>query len=1235
MASGPESQGSPLSPPSSPSTVLTIFAGPTYIAQHSADSVLSDFRPIKLQPEALRSLNIFVDELLFNVLDAARSLLPGRIKTGLLKLLPTTLGKEALLEAELELRAYWERTTNAKPAPAEQDFNLSYAVELMRLKCEAYSTLNDSDEDAQAEARLAKRMGQASPPKTLIAPAALYLTAILERRNDRHILTNVGRVATRDSSRTTASMQDLFVALCEDDAVYPLFKTMKGAAAFLSRDSHAAAIPVYEHVESIIKAPRPRRSKSISRPNVNDRQNTSSPLPEGAREIASAWSRVSSESSSSAAVPGSSPAAVPRPSMEKAKAIKLFKAHNRTSSDRDASPARTHDGRKSISAQSDVLADGVSLDTEDDAYDQEFDDLMRSGETMKVSLTPDRLRTMESSRGQQRPPRRAPQKSASAENVRGAPVANDVQHAFASLEPKHHGGRRPSLHQVDSIVEDEEPREHVSRSPNGRRQDAPLTPPSSIGAPRTRSTSTSGAMASNGRQVTRKSSLGLKGGAPPVSLPQQMRDPRLGAKQDAGLPPRTRKIQRNRESLDLDDIMNGSDGESDVPLPKAAVSPTSPGRKLPYAVSSSARDLISFLEEGPPSDPVLPQARAATFSQVSLTPTTKSGKGGNRLQRMISKLSLSSSDREKGYAADRPQRGPYVSAPSTPSGYTIPLPPAVQPVPPRIAPPAPISPPSSPSRASSVEDGTFTSRERDSDRDRMRKMSVSRKAVPNWETAAVEQAFPRGREQQQQWPPQQLSQQQPSQQRQQSPPPSQQQPSQQRLQQSPPPQQQSSQQRLQQSPPPQQQVQSSQQRLQQSPPPQRLQQSPPPQQLQQRLTPSPRPPPSPVGGPGYAPVAGQSRPTPSPVHSHTSGPGYPQGPAHSPVRGYSQSSQSPSPVPTPAVAPSPSPAPTPVVAPSPSPVPFAKAPSASPSQAPAKAPSPLPAPAPAPAPLVKAPAPAPLPLSPSTPSYTNGQGSVRGYERLERASDSRPSTSPTSPSENGNGRPQYRPRSSRSSNGARPASADSNGRRTSAKRPLGMVGPAPAPAGPVLAEEHALALRRMMGRATSADECRLLLDMFLAKAGFALPSPAEERYAGSALASPPLTAVNATRERALPPPLEHSVVEMFLGDGTELFPEEEEVEVEVEAAENGDAEPGEDADAEVHASVNGAQARYPYTPEHSQDEHMAKGLPTPPVDTREPSTHPASTPAPVAAAASPAPPENEYEYVPQHVSAAA
>lgn len=41
--------------------------------------------------------------------------------------------------------------------------------------------MNDTDEDVEAEARLHERMGGIPSPKpALVAPAALYLTAILE-----------------------------------------------------------------------------------------------------------------------------------------------------------------------------------------------------------------------------------------------------------------------------------------------------------------------------------------------------------------------------------------------------------------------------------------------------------------------------------------------------------------------------------------------------------------------------------------------------------------------------------------------------------------------------------------------------------------------------------------------------------------------------------------------------------------------------------------------------------------------------------------------------------------------------------------------------------------------------------------------------------------------------------------------------------------------------------------------
>ena len=57
-------------------------------------------------------------------------------------------------------------------------------VQLLRLKCEAYSTFNDTDDDTDAEKRWLSKVTSANgfAPHNVqyIAPAALYLTAILE-----------------------------------------------------------------------------------------------------------------------------------------------------------------------------------------------------------------------------------------------------------------------------------------------------------------------------------------------------------------------------------------------------------------------------------------------------------------------------------------------------------------------------------------------------------------------------------------------------------------------------------------------------------------------------------------------------------------------------------------------------------------------------------------------------------------------------------------------------------------------------------------------------------------------------------------------------------------------------------------------------------------------------------------------------------------------------------------------
>ena len=106
---------------------------PSYISARSAEVILSDVRPIKLKPEALHSVNVLLDEILYNLLSIARSIAVDKLKAALLRILPTSLGKEALLEAEVELKAYWDRTGSARPPARGADsstFDLQWSFEV-------------------------------------------------------------------------------------------------------------------------------------------------------------------------------------------------------------------------------------------------------------------------------------------------------------------------------------------------------------------------------------------------------------------------------------------------------------------------------------------------------------------------------------------------------------------------------------------------------------------------------------------------------------------------------------------------------------------------------------------------------------------------------------------------------------------------------------------------------------------------------------------------------------------------------------------------------------------------------------------------------------------------------------------------------------------------------------------------------------------------------------------------
>jgi len=304
-----------------------------------------------------------------------------------------------------------------------------------------------------------------------------------------------------------------------------------------------------------------------------------------------------------------------------------------------------------------------------------------------------------------------------------------------------HTPQGPSLRHVDSIVEDDEESSSPKQFRSHRtRQASVATPPrasSSTIPNRTRSVSASSAVTRNVARTPVRSPNGNVPSSfpPPVASPP----PSSGAKmvqsrehlthhgrEDSGFPPRTRIIQKNRESLDLDDVMGGSDDEENLSLTAVKIKPrqpVSPKRSTPtHTVSARTRELIDFLAEGPPEPPVSkegkelldflaqgPPSSLHNSSAISLDSKPKAG----RLQRMISKFNLGNTEKAKG-SSDSPLKPTHPSAgrlgverspmqPKSSSATLSSL--ANRPIPPR--PPRPISPPSSPSPSRGSFDENF------------------------------------------------------------------------------------------------------------------------------------------------------------------------------------------------------------------------------------------------------------------------------------------------------------------------------------------------------------------------------------------------------------------------------------------------------------------------------------------------------------------------------------------------
>lgn len=227
-----------------------------------------------------------------------------------------------------------------------------------------------------------------------------------------------------------------------------------------------------------------------------------------------------------------------------------------------------------------------------------------------------------------------------------------------------------SLRHVNSIVEHDDKPDSPHPSVPARPRQGSTVARAVIAAVRSRSISTSG---------SRSVSILLRNkSATPSTYHSPSNMARPAKLELHGLPPRTYKRQGNRESLDLDDVMGGS---------QSVKSPTRPSllSRGSTPVSSSTRELMDFLAQGPPHD---------NYSAGLADAKPKK----DRIRKMISMLSIGDNKSKSGATPPKFHSPPVIN-------YTTPRPPrpadlnrcsalaslANRPIPPQ--PPRPPTPP--------------------------------------------------------------------------------------------------------------------------------------------------------------------------------------------------------------------------------------------------------------------------------------------------------------------------------------------------------------------------------------------------------------------------------------------------------------------------------------------------------------------------------------------------------------
>ncbi|PKY45822.1 hypothetical protein RhiirA4_357600 [Rhizophagus irregularis] len=571
-----------------------------YISQRAANAIIADVAPYRISSEALSAINNFLDEFLYFLIDSARSLDLIRIKDAISQVLPTSLGKNAIVEAELELKTYVEsgNSDHTKEKTMEiNPFPLQKVFEQFRVKCQFFSTLGErgaDDRDPDSVPDLYASEG------IHIAPSlAIYLTAVLEYVGE-YILILVAKASEKQGVEVARS-QEVYSALSEDSQIFPLFRRTNLKEQMESQRESTTS--------RYIQSSTPRSPTKSSSYNGGIRQTS----------LDNSWP--------------TSP-------------VKSLSDYSRHSSEHKNVGMRSTKSMQSLQRQGDKEPDLRNVSSMEDNREKmkSFETLISSNQTMKVSLTPNRLITIETHK---RPPKLAPREPVSRERIiqKSNPTSPKFED-FDDDDDELFGKRKSKKDKEESLWEflkntspddvlGEKTRKKRSKTPSSPGNNPRYTPlmPSSPSSPyqsdrinATINQTLSSSQASNNQYQNRTNFSSLH------------HSKSLDHTQSS-------YYQHSQASKSTGNIQNSAT-KSLPPVPKPRPDPLDlidddddllypQGQKKPKR-RHEAQDLIDFLSTSPPKDPILNNGVG------SLDAGNVGKKKEKKLKKLLSKLKKSS-----------------------------------------------------------------------------------------------------------------------------------------------------------------------------------------------------------------------------------------------------------------------------------------------------------------------------------------------------------------------------------------------------------------------------------------------------------------------------------------------------------------------------------------------------------------------------------------------------------------